>query len=229
MSCIPRKRSVPWPPALIGRDFCVFRSCPDDCPVPRNFRSRKNQVHQLSRKTGNRIRYLKVDAETGNEVEKDDMINGYELNKGEYVRVESEELEAVALESARTIEIDEFVLRKEIDDLYLADPYYVAPDGEAGAQAFAVICEAIQKEGMVALGRVVFTSREHVIALEPRGKGVMGMTCDILTKFATKRTTSAIFQAKKLQRTCLNLPPTSSRQRPGTSILKNSKTTMKMR
>jgi DNA end-binding protein Ku len=67
------------------------------------------------------------------------------------------------------------VLRKEIDDLYLADPYYVAPDGEAGAQAFAVIREAIQKEGMVAVGRVVFTSREHVIALEPRGKGVMGI------------------------------------------------------
>jgi DNA end-binding protein Ku len=68
------------------------------------------------------------------------------------------------------------VPKKEIDELYLNNPYYLAPDGEVGQQAFAVIREAIRKEGMVALGRVVFTSREHVIALEPRGKGLLGMT-----------------------------------------------------
>src|SRR5262249_37669520 len=79
-------------------------------------------------------------------------------------------------ESKRTIEIDEFVPKKEIDELYLNSPYYLAPDGEVGQQAFAVIREAIRKEGMVALGRVVFTSREHVIALEPRGKGLLGIT-----------------------------------------------------
>ena len=66
--------------------------------------------------------------------------------------------------------------KKEIDELYLNDPYYLVPDGEVGQQAFAVIREAICKEGMVALGRVVFTSREHVIALEPRGKGLLGVT-----------------------------------------------------
>jgi DNA end-binding protein Ku len=82
----------------------------------------------------------------------------------------------IAIESKRTIEIDEFVPKKEIDELYLDNPYYLAPDGEVGQQAFAVIREAIRKEGMVALGRVVFTSREHVIALEPRGKGLLGIT-----------------------------------------------------
>src|SRR5262249_16898029 len=87
-----------------------------------------------------------------------------------------EELEAMAIESKRTIEIDEFVPKKEIDELYLNNPYYITPDGEVGEQAFAVIREAISEEGMVALGRVVFTSREHVIALEPRGKGLLGMT-----------------------------------------------------
>jgi len=87
-----------------------------------------------------------------------------------------EELEAVALESKRVIDIESFVPRKEIDELYLNNPYYVVPDGEIGQQAFAVIREAIRQEGMVALGKVVFTSREHVFALEPRGKGMMGVT-----------------------------------------------------
>jgi DNA end-binding protein Ku len=70
----------------------------------------------------------------------------------------------------------EFVPRADIDELYLNNPYYIVPDGEVGQQAFAVIREVIRKEGMVALGKVVFTSREHVIALEARGKGLMGVT-----------------------------------------------------
>ena len=92
------------------------------------------------------------------------------------MRVEPEELEAVALESKRVIEIDQFVPRKEIDELYFANPYYIIPDGEAGAQAYAVIRNAIEQANMMALGRVVFTSREHMIGLEARGKGIMGIT-----------------------------------------------------
>jgi DNA end-binding protein Ku len=80
----------------------------------------------------------------------------------------------VAIESKRVIEIDEFVPKADIDELYLNNPYYIVPDGEVGQQGFAVIREAIRKEGMVALGKVVFTSREHIIALEARGKGLMG-------------------------------------------------------
>ena len=80
------------------------------------------------------------------------------------------------LRASRVIDIDEFVPKKEIDELYLNNPYYIVPDGEVGQQAFAVIREAINKEGMVAIGKVVFTSREHIIALEPRGKGMMGIT-----------------------------------------------------
>ena len=74
------------------------------------------------------------------------------------------------------IEIDSFVPKKEIDELYIENPYYIVPDGEVGQQAFAVIREAIRKDGMVALGKVVFSSREHIIALEPRDKGMMGLT-----------------------------------------------------
>ncbi len=149
------------------------------CPIslfPATSGREKISFHQLNRNTGNRIRYRKVDAETGNDVEAADIIKGYEVSKGDYIKLEPEELDAIALESKRTIEIDEFVPKEEIDDLYLADPYYVVPDGEVGQQAFAVIREAIRKEGMVAIGKIVFTSREHIIALEPRDKGMMGVT-----------------------------------------------------
>jgi DNA end-binding protein Ku len=149
------------------------------CPValfPASSEREKISFHQINKKTGNRIKYRKVDAETGDEVESSDIVKGYEVGKGEYIEIEPEELEAIAIESKRTIEIDQFVPKKEIDELYLDSPYYIVPDGEVGQQAFAVIREAIRKEGMVALARVVFTSREHVIALEPRGKGLLGMT-----------------------------------------------------
>ena len=149
------------------------------CPIalyPATSEREKISFHQLNKNTGHRIRYRKVDAETGDEVESSDIIKGYEVAKGEYIELDPEELEAVALESKRTIEIDEFVPKSQIDELYIRDPYYIAPDGEVGQQAFAVIREAIRKEGMVAIGKVVFTSREHIIALEARDKGMMGIT-----------------------------------------------------
>jgi DNA end-binding protein Ku len=149
------------------------------CPValfPATSEREKISFHQLNKNTGNRIKYRKVDAETGDEVESSDIIKGYQVGKGEYLQLEPEELEAIAIESKRTIEIDEFVPRKEIDELYQNNPYYIVPNGEVGQQAFAVIREAIRQEGMVAIGKVVFTSREHIIALEARGKGMMGMT-----------------------------------------------------
>jgi DNA end-binding protein Ku len=136
----------------------------------------KISFHQLNKKTGNRIRYRKVDAETGDEVDSSQIIKGYEVAKSEYIELEPEELEAVAIDSKRVIEIDEFVPKAEIDELYLRDPYFIVPDGEVGQQAFAVIREAIRKEGMVALGKIVFTSREHIIALEPRNNGMVGVT-----------------------------------------------------
>jgi DNA end-binding protein Ku len=149
------------------------------CPValyPATSEREKIRFNQINRKTGNRIRYLKVDAETGDEVEADDIIKGYEVAKGEYIELAPEELEAIAIESKRVIDIDEFVHRDEIDDLYFNNPYYIIPDGEVGRQAFAVIREAIKQEGMVAIGTVMFTTREHIMALEARGKGMLGVT-----------------------------------------------------
>jgi DNA end-binding protein Ku len=108
-------------------------------------------------------------------VESADIIKAYQVGKGEYLEIEPEELEAIAIESKRTIEIDEFVPKKN-DELYLNSPYDIVPDGEVGQQAFAVIRESIRQKGMVAIGKVVFTSREHIIALEARDKGLLGVT-----------------------------------------------------
>src|ERR1700730_7901442 len=92
----------------------------------------KISFHQLNKKTGHRVKYRKVDAESGDEVDSADIIKGYEVGKGDYIELDPEELEAVAIESKRTIDIDEFVPKDEIDELYLNNPYYIAPDGEVG-------------------------------------------------------------------------------------------------
>jgi DNA end-binding protein Ku len=147
------------------------------CPIalyPATSESEKVRFNQINKQTGNRIRYTKVDAETGDEVDSDDIIKGYQVSKGHYIEITDEDLEAVAVESTRTIDIGQFVPREEIDDLYNIRPYFIAPEGKIGADAFVTIREAIAATGQVAIGRVVLTTREHMIALEPRGKGLMG-------------------------------------------------------
>jgi DNA end-binding protein Ku len=147
------------------------------CPValyPATSESEKISFNQLNRQTGHRIKYLKVDADTGEEVANEDIVKAYALDKETLVEVSKEELAEVALESTRTIEIDEFVEKNEIDPRYLIRPYYLRPDGKIGHDAFAVIRETIREMGKVAIGRVVLTSREHIIALEPLDKGLVG-------------------------------------------------------
>jgi len=147
------------------------------CPValyPATSESEKISFNQLNRQTGHRIKHMKVDADTGEEVPNEDIVKGYALDKDTFVEVSNEELDEVALESTRTIEIDEFVDRNEIDPRYLIRPYYLRPDGKVGHDAFAVIRETIREMNKVAIGRVVLTNREHIIALEPLEKGLMG-------------------------------------------------------
>ncbi|MGO4513172.1 Ku protein [Bradyrhizobium sp. 2TAF36] len=147
------------------------------CPValyPATSESEKISFNQLNRATGHRIKYVKVDADTGDEVANEDIVKGYELDKGQYIEVTKEELEELALESTRTIEIDEFVDKADIDPRYLIRPYYLRPDGKVGHDAFAVIRETIREMDKVAIGRVVLTNREHIIALEPLEKGLVG-------------------------------------------------------
>jgi DNA end-binding protein Ku len=147
------------------------------CPValyPATSDSEKISFNQINRNTGHRIKYTKVDSDTGEEVANEDIVKAFKVDTDTYVEVSKEELENVALESTRTIEIDEFVAREEIDPRYIIRPYYLTPDGKVGHDAFAVIRETIRSMDKVAIGRLVLTNREHIIALEARDKGLMG-------------------------------------------------------
>src|ERR1700709_1841104 len=148
------------------------------CPLalfPATSETEKVTFNQINKQTGRRIKYTKVDAETGDEVPSEDIIKGYKVDTDTYVTVDKDELENIALDSTRTIDIDEFVPRSEIDELYLVRPYYIVPDGKVGHDAYAVIRETIRTMDKVAIARVVLTNREHIIALEARGKGLVGM------------------------------------------------------
>src|SRR4051794_38539416 len=147
------------------------------CPValyPATSESEKVSFNQINRKTGHRIKYLKVDAETGDEVTSEDIVKGYKVDTDTYIEVTKDELDEIALDSTHTIEIDEFVPKTDIDNRYLIRPYYLVPDGKVGHDAYAVIRETIRSMDKVAIGRVVLTNREHIIALEPLESGLMG-------------------------------------------------------
>jgi Ku protein len=149
------------------------------CPVvlyPATTASEKTRFHMINRETGNRLKQQMVDAETGDVVESEQKGRGYELGKGKYVEIEPEELEAVQIESSHTIDIESFVPSEEIDQRYRNHPYYIAPDGKAATDAFAVIRDAMKDQGRTALARIVLTNREHIIAIEPLGKGLLGTT-----------------------------------------------------
>src|SRR4030081_2978862 len=143
------------------------------CPValyPATSDTEKVSFNQINRKTGHRIKYAKVDADPGEEVAADDIMKGYKVDTDTYIEVSKDELDDIALESTRTIEIDEFVPKTDIDNRYLIRPYYLVPDGKVGHDAFAVIREPIRSMNKVAIGRVVLTNREHIISLEPLEK-----------------------------------------------------------
>jgi DNA end-binding protein Ku len=149
------------------------------CPIelfPASSQAEKTHFHQINKKTGNRLRQQMVDEDTDRVVEGDEKGRGYELSKGKYIEIEEDELKAVEIESTHTIDIDSFVSRTEIDNRYLDKPYYIAPGDKTGAEAFAVIRDAMKDEERVALARIVMAHREHIIALEPLGKGMLGTT-----------------------------------------------------
>jgi DNA end-binding protein Ku len=131
---------------------------------------------QINKKTGNRLRQQLVDEGTGDPIDPDDKGRGYEVDKGVYLPVEDEELDAIAIDSSHTIDIDSFVPKAQVDERYIDSPYYLVPENKVALEAFAVIRDAMLGKGMVALGRVVLSKRERVIMLQPRGKGLLGAT-----------------------------------------------------
>jgi Ku protein len=147
------------------------------CPValyPASTTAEKTHFHQINAKTKHRLRQQMIDEETGDAVDQEEKTRGYEISKGKYVEVETDDLKAIRIESTHTLEIDQFVPRDEIDQRYREKPYYIAPDGKDGLDAFAVIRDAMKNKDRVALARIVMANREHVVAIEPFGKGLLG-------------------------------------------------------
>lgn len=149
------------------------------CPIelfPATSQSEKTHFHQINTQTGHRLRQQMVDGETGQVVDASHKGRGYELSRGKYVEIDEDELKAIQIESTHTVDIDGFVARAEIDKRYLDRPYYITPAGKTGAEAFVVIRDAMQDEKRVAIARIVIAHREHMIMLEPLGKGLLGTT-----------------------------------------------------
>ena len=130
----------------------------------------------LNRKTGNRLKQHMVDSVTEEPVDPSDRVKGYQVSKGQYVMVEDTDLEALKIESTKTIELETFVPQAEIDEIYLDSPYYLAPDDKVAEEAFAVIRDAMTKKKMVGIGRVVLNRRERMLMLAPRSKGMLATT-----------------------------------------------------
>ena len=133
------------------------------------------RFHLINPETNNRIRMVPTDPDTG-PVERSDLVRGYEVSKDEYVLFDEADFDKVRLESTKTISIDKFVDESEIDRLYWADPFFVVPEKGAGLEAFAVIRDAMKKQGKVALGCLVLRGKERQLALEVRGKGLVAYT-----------------------------------------------------
>jgi DNA end-binding protein Ku len=147
------------------------------CPValyPASSQAEKTHFHQINRKTGHRLRQQMIDEVTGKAVDKDEKSRGYEVSKGKYVEIEPEEIKAIQVESTHTLDIEKFVPVDEIDRRYFDRPYYIVPDGKAGEEAFAVIRDAMKDKGRVALAKIVLTNRQHIMAIEPMGKILLG-------------------------------------------------------
>jgi DNA end-binding protein Ku len=147
------------------------------CPIalfPVTSTTERISFHLVNRETGNRLRQQYVDSVTGEPVERDERVRGYQIGKNDYVTLEESEIAERALESTHTIDIESFVPRAEIDQIYFENSYYMAPDDKVADEPFVVIREAMKKRNMVGLARVVLYGRERILMIEPRNKGLIG-------------------------------------------------------
>lgn len=146
------------------------------CPVqmmPATSENEKVRFHTLNRETRNRVVSHYVDSVTGKEVKEEDEVKGYQRGEDEYIILEDDELDTVALESTKTIDISTFTPRESIDWIWLDTPYYLSPNDPVGQEAFSVIRDAMQSQDMVGISRLVISRRERAVMLEPRGKGIV--------------------------------------------------------
>jgi len=150
-------------------------SCPVSL-VPATTEAKRVRFNQLNSKTGNRVQQQLIDSKTGEIVDRDEIVKGYEHDRGRYITIDDDELKALQIESSKIIDLDRFVDRDEVDPVYLDTPYYVYPDGELAAQTFRVIGEAMARKNKVGLGRVTISSRERPVLVEPRDNGLLMST-----------------------------------------------------
>jgi DNA end-binding protein Ku len=136
------------------------------------------RFNMINPETGNRIRMKTVDAETDQEVQRRDLAKGYEFQKDRYLLLSDEDFDSVKVESSSVMNIEKFVAVDSIDPIYYASSYYLAPDGDAGRDVYAVLHQAIAETGKVALARVVIGQRERTIALRPMPGGLVAHTLD---------------------------------------------------
>jgi DNA end-binding protein Ku len=129
--------------------------------------------HEINRDTGHRINLRPHDSQTGDEVPRDQLVKGYEFQKGKFLLVDHDELEELRITPTKTIEIDQFVPLAKLDRIYFDKPYYLAPDGSTGEQSYAVIREAMARTKTAALGSVVLSRNERTVLLSPREKGML--------------------------------------------------------
>jgi DNA end-binding protein Ku len=134
--------------------------------------TQKIRLHKYDRRTGERIHYQNIN-EDGDVVEPEDIVKGYEYQKGDFVPVEDEELERLRIESKHTIDLVQFTPLESIDPIYFDTPYFIAPDGEIALEAYLTLHEALLKSGKVALGQVVLSNRERVGAIKSYGRGMI--------------------------------------------------------
>ncbi|MGD0141906.1 MAG: Ku protein [Rhizomicrobium sp.] len=148
------------------------------CPIalyPATTHTNDIAFHLLNPKTNNRIRMIPTDPDEG-PVERATLVKGYEFEKNRYVVLTPEELDAVKLETTHTLDIERFVDETSIDRLFWNDPFYLLPSEPSGVQAYTVIHDAMAGAGRIALGRVVMHTRERLMAVEPRGRGLVAYT-----------------------------------------------------
>ena len=149
------------------------------CPVylvPATTEAKRVRFNQLNGETGNRVAQQLVDSKTGDVVDRDQIVKGYEYERGRYVTISDDELKDLQIESSKIIDLDRFVDRDEVDPIYLDTPYWVHPDGELAAETFRVIGEAMAKKNKVGLGHVTLSSRERLVLVEPRDGGLVMST-----------------------------------------------------
>src|SRR5712671_1151840 len=149
------------------------------CPValvPATTEAKRVRFNQLNSETGNRVQQQLIDSQTGEVVDRDQIVKGYEYERGRYVTIDDDELKALQIESSKIIDLERFVDRDEVDPVYLDSPYYVYPDGELAAEAFQVIGQAMAAKGLVGLGKVTMSGRERLVLVEPRSPGLLMST-----------------------------------------------------